>query len=73
MTSRIQDLAFDGVTSQRHTQSNMPSLQYFGFRFSRAATALHISRKTLLFALIKVNTFICKWEISGLSSPLTTM
>ena len=28
-------------------------------------------RKTLLFALIKVNTFICKREISGLSSPLT--
>ena len=27
-------------------------------------------RKTLLFALIKVNTFICKREISGLSSPL---
>ena len=28
-------------------------------------------RKTLLFALIKVSTFICKREISGLSSPLT--
>ena len=28
-------------------------------------------RKTLLFALIKVNTFICKRKISGLSSPLT--
>ena len=27
-------------------------------------------RKTLLFALIKVSTFICKREISGLSSPL---
>ena len=26
--------------------------------------------KTLLFALIKVSTFICKREISGLSSPL---
>ena len=26
--------------------------------------------KTLPFALIKVNTFICKREISGLSSPL---
>ena len=26
-------------------------------------------RKTLLFALIKVSTFICKREISGLSSP----
>ena len=28
-------------------------------------------RKTLLFSLIKVSTFICKREISGLSSPLT--
>ena len=28
-------------------------------------------RKTLLFALIKVSTFICKREISGLSSPLS--
>ena len=28
-------------------------------------------RKTLFFALIKVSTFICKREISGLSSPLT--
>ena len=28
-------------------------------------------RKTLLFALIKTNTFICKREISGLSSPLS--
>ena len=27
-------------------------------------------RKTLLFALIKVSTFICKRAISGLSSPL---
>ena len=27
-------------------------------------------RKTLLFALIKVSTFICKREISGFSSPL---
>ena len=27
-------------------------------------------RKTLLFALIKVSTFICKRKISGLSSPL---
>ena len=29
-------------------------------------------RKILFFALIKVNTFICKREISGLSSPLTS-
>ena len=28
-------------------------------------------RKTLLFTLIKVTTFICKREISGCSSPLT--
>ena len=28
-------------------------------------------RKTLLFTLIKVSTFICKREISGLSSPLS--
>ena len=28
-------------------------------------------RKTLLFALIKVSTFICEREISGLSSPLS--
>ena len=27
-------------------------------------------RKTLLFALIKVRTFICKREISGFSPPL---
>ena len=27
-------------------------------------------RKTLLFALIKISTFICEREISGLSSPL---
>ena len=27
-------------------------------------------RKTLLFALIKISTFICRREISGLSSPL---
>ena len=30
-------------------------------------------RKTLLFALIKVSTFICKREISGLSSPLSNV
>ena len=30
-------------------------------------------RKTLLFALIKVITFICKREISGCSSPLRIM
>ena len=30
-------------------------------------------RKTLLFALIKVSTFICKREISGLSSPLISI
>ena len=29
-------------------------------------------RKTLLFALIKVNTFICKSKISGFSSPLNS-
>ena len=28
-------------------------------------------RKTLLFAVIKVSTFICKREISDFSSPLT--
>ena len=61
------------MTSQRQTQSKMarPSRQYFGFRSSRAATALHVSKKTLLFPLIKVSTFICKRGISGLSSPLT--
>ena len=47
-----------------------PSRQYFGFRSSRAATALHVSKKNITFALIKVSTFICKREISGLSSPL---
>ena len=30
-------------------------------------------RKILLFALIKVSTFICKREILGLSSPLTVL
>ena len=30
-------------------------------------------RKTWLFALIKVSTFICKREISGLSSPLKAL
>ena len=30
-------------------------------------------RKTLLFALIKVSTFICRSEISGFSSPLINM
>ena len=30
-------------------------------------------RKTLLFALIKVSTFICKREISGFSSPLNNI
>ena len=60
--------------SRKHFKLNprwrRPSRQYFGFRSSRAATALHVSEKTLLFALIKVSNFICKREISGLSSPL---
>ena len=30
-------------------------------------------KKTLLFALIKVSTFICKREIPGLSSPLNVL
>ena len=47
-----------------------PSRQYFGFRSSRAATALYVSKKTLLFVLFKVSTFICKREILGCSSPL---
>ena len=54
---------FDVVTSQRR--------QYFGFQSSRAATALHVSKKNITFCFnIKVSTFICKREISGFSSPL---
>ena len=61
------------MTSQRQTQSKMAarSRQYFGFRSSRAATALHVPKKNFFYALIKVSTFICKREISGFSSPLT--
>ena len=42
---------FDAVTSQRQTQSKMAgaSRQYFGFRSSRAATALHVSKKKFTF------------------------
>ena len=63
------------MTSQRQTQSKMavPSRQYFGYRSSRAATALHVSKKTLLFALINVSTFICKRERLGCSSPLNVL
>ena len=52
------------MTSQRQTQRwRRPSRQYFGYHFK-------YRRKTLLFALIKVITFICKWEILGCNSPL---
>ena len=48
----------------------LPSRQYFGSRSSRAATALHVSKKNVTFCFIEVSTFICKREISGLSPPL---
>ena len=48
-----------------------PSRQYFGFRYLRVQLQhCTYQRKTLIFVLIKVNTFICKREISGFSSPL---
>ena len=42
MTSHIQDVAFDVVTSN--------SIQDFGFRSSRAATELHVSKKNISFS-----------------------
>ena len=47
-----------------------PSRQYFVFDLRVQLQHCTYQRKTLLFALIKVSTFICKREISGLSSPL---
>ena len=32
-----------------------------------------VQRSTLRSALIKVNTFTCKWKISGFSSPLIVL
>ena len=47
------------------------SRQYFWFSiFACSYSIARIKKKTLLFALIKVSTFICKREISGFSSPL---
>ena len=60
ITSHIQDVAFDSVTSQRQTQSKMAAPKSSIFCFS-----ILKERKTLLFALIKVSTFICKREILG--------
>ena len=65
ITSHIQDVAFDGVTSQRQTQSKMVASIFWFSIFSCT-----YQRKALLFALIKVSIFICIWEISGFSSPL---
>ena len=63
---------FDVVTSQRQTQSKMAAPLVVNILvFDLRVQLQHgtYQRKTLLFALIKVSTFICKREISGLSSP----
>ena len=65
INKRIQDVAFDGVKDGGALVINIlifdlrVQLQYCTYQ-----------RKTLLFALIKVSTFICKREFSGFSSPL---
>ena len=55
---------FDVVTSnvQLKPRWMSHSRQYFGFRSSRTAAEKHYRWKTLLFAVIKVSTFICKRE-----------
>ena len=50
------------MTSQRQTQSKMAA--------SLVVDILVFDLRVQIFALIKVNTFICKREISGFSSPL---
>ena len=63
---------FDGVTSQRQTQSKMgaPVVNILVFDLRMPVQHYTYQGETLLFALIKVNTFICKREISGFSWPL---
>ena len=61
------------LTLWRHNVKLNPRLrrrsrQYFGFRSSRAATALHVSKKNITFPLLKVSTFTYKREILGFSS-----
>ena len=60
------------MTSQRQTQSKKGVIVVVNILvFNLRVQLQHCTyqRKTLLFALIKVNTFICKREISGFSSP----
>ena len=74
ITSHIRDVAFDFVTPQRQTQSKMAGALVVNILvFDLRVQLQHCTyqRKTLLFSLIEVSTFICKREISGLSSPLT--
>ena len=60
------------VTSHRQTRWRRRSRKIFWFSiFACSYSIARIKEKTLLFALIKVSTFICKREISGLSSPLS--
>ena len=77
IASHIQDVAFDGVTSQRQTQSKISifclvdALVVNILVFDVRVQLQHCTYiKTLLFALIKVSTFICKRGNSGFSSPL---
>ena len=70
MTSRIQDVAFDGVTSNSIQDGGALVFNILIFDLRVQLQHCMYQEKTLLFDLIKVNTFICKREISGLSSPL---
>ena len=73
ITNHIQDVVFDGATLQcQNSIQDGSALVVNILVFNLRVQLQHCTyqRKTLLFALIKVSTFIWKREISGLSSPL---
>ena len=68
ITNHIQDVVFDGdVTTSNSIQDGgalVVNILVFDLRMQLQHCTYQ--RKTLLFALIKISTFICKREISGL-------
>ena len=70
ITSHIQDVAFDATTSNSIQDGGALVVNILIFDLRVQLQHCTYQRKTLLFALVKVSTFICKREISGLSSPL---
>ena len=76
ITNHIEDVVFDGVTSQTSNSiQDGGTLVINILVFDLRVQLQHCTyqRKTLLSALIKVSTFICKREILSFSSPLTDM